>query len=114
MSTSQINDPTTASSLALPPSATVSDDVRAAAERLGVGRYLDDVVAFTVEIFGAFSNVELVPDPEVPDWEHIVFEVPVTGSVDDLLDKDQRWSRRLLATIPKAPRVFSFDMDYQG
>ena len=66
----------------------------AAASRLGVGQYLDEVVAFTVEIFGSFSDVQLVPDPEVSDWEHIVFEVPVTGDVDNILEMDQRWARR--------------------
>jgi hypothetical protein len=90
----------------------MSDEIRAAAERLGVGQYLDDVAAFTVEIFGSFSNVELVPDPEVADWEHIVFSVSVSGEMDDVLEKGRSWSRRLLAAIPRAPRVFTYVMDY--
>ena len=57
--------------------------------------------------------MRVVPDPEISDFVHIIFDVPVTGSVDDLLDKDTRWSRRLHATIPRAPRVFSIAMDYK-
>jgi hypothetical protein len=112
MSTNQLHHGTVPDVLPLPSSSAISDEVLNAAERLGVGQYLADVVAFTVEIFGSFLNVELVPDPEVPDWEHIVFEVPVTGTVEELLDKSSRWLQRLRTTIPRAPRVFTFVMDY--
>src|SRR5262249_24531029 len=108
MSTSHIHSdfsPTTVTVVSTPE---ISQEVREAAERLGVGQYLEQVVAFTVEIFGSFSNVEVVPDPEVPDWEHIIFNVPVKGEVEDVLDQSTRWSRRLHTTIPRAPRVFSF------
>ncbi len=91
----------------------MSDEVLATAERLGVGRYIPDVIAFTLEVFGSFSDIRVEPDPEAHDDVHIIFDVPVTGSVDDLLDKDRRWSRRLHATIPRAPRIFSIAMSYQ-
>jgi hypothetical protein len=112
MSTNQFVDTMAAGAVVLLPPPPVSDEVRAAAERLGVGRYLDDVVAFTVEIFGSFVSLELVPDPEVPDWEHIIFEVPVRGKMDDIFERGKRWSRRLRETIPRAPRVFSYVVDY--
>ncbi len=89
----------------------ISDEVLATVERLRVAQYLPAVIAFTREIFGSFSDARVIPDPEVPDDVHIIFDVPVTGSVDDLLDKDGRWSRRLHATIPRAPRIFSIAMD---
>jgi hypothetical protein len=62
---------------------------------------------------GGFSEVRVVPDPEISDFVHIIFDVPVTGSVDDLLDKDTRWSRRLHAAILRAPRVFFIAVNYQ-
>lgn len=99
--------------LAIPPGPAIPDDVRVAAERLGVGRYLSHVAEFTLEIFGSFGEARVVPDPEVPDDVHIIFDVPVTGSADEILKKDMLWSRRLLATIPRAPRVFSVAMNYQ-
>ncbi len=113
MSTNQLDRGVVPGVLAVPLPPEISDEVLATVERLGVGRYLPAVTAFTLEIFGRFSDVRVVPDPEAPDDVHIIFDVPVTGSVDDLLDKDLRWSRRLHATIPRAPRIFSIAMDYR-
>ena len=113
MSANQLDRGVEPGVLAVPPRPAISDEVLAAAERLGVGRYLPTVVEFTVEIFGSFSDVRVIPDPEISDFVHIIFDVPVTGSVNDLLDKDRRWSRRLHATIPRAPRIFSIAMDYR-
>jgi len=55
----------------------------------------------------------VVPDPKATDVVHIIFDVPVKGSIDELLEKDSRWSRRLHVTIPRAPRIFSIAMDYK-
>jgi hypothetical protein len=112
MSTSQIHSDLPSNAVTVVSSPEIPREVREAANRLGVGQYLDAVVSFTVEIFGSFSNVEVVPDPEVPDWEHIVFNVPVKGEVEDVLEQSTRWSRRLISTIPRAPMVFTFLMDY--
>jgi hypothetical protein len=113
MSTNQVYDHTAPTRLALSHTAVISEAVRAAANRLGVGPYLADTVTLTEEVFGSFLNVEVVPDPEVPDWEHIVFEAPVRGSVEDALEKSSRWLRQLRSTSPDAARVFSFVMEFQ-
>jgi hypothetical protein len=113
MSTNQLDPGVVRGVLAVPPPPAISDEVLATAERLGVGQYLATVIAFTLEIFGGFSDARVVPDPEISDFVHIIFDVPVTGSVDDLLGKDMLWCRRLLATIPRAPRIFSIAMNYQ-
>ena len=113
MSTNQLDRGTAPGVVAVPPLSAISDKVLATAERLAVAGYLPDVTSFTLEIFGSFLDVRVVPDPEAPDDVHIVFDVPVTGSVEDLLDKDRRWSRRLHAAIPRAPRIFSIAMDYK-
>lgn len=114
MSTNHLASGVTPGDLTVPPWPAIPDEVHAVAERLGVGRYLLAVIAFTVEIFGSLSDARVVPDPEVPDDVHIIFHVPVAGNVDQILEKDMLWSRRLLATIPRAPRVFAIAMDYQG
>ncbi len=113
MSTNQLDRGTAPGVMAVPPRPAISDEVLVTAERLAVGRFFPEVNSFTLEIFGSFSDVRVVPDPEAPDDVHIIFDVPVTGSVEDLLDKDRRWSRRLHATIPQAPRIFSIAMDYK-
>jgi hypothetical protein len=113
MSTNQLDGVAMPTVVAVPPPPAISDDVRAAADRLGVGQYFDEVIAFTVEIFGSFLSVELEADPEVPDWEHITFDVPVTGTAEAISEQQTAWCRRLLATIPRAPRVYSIVMSYQ-
>ncbi len=87
MSTTHIDGDVTPTAVTVVSTPAISDEVRQAADRLGVGRYFDEVAAFTIEIFGSFLNVELVPDPEVPDWEHIIFEVSVKGEVDDVSEQ---------------------------
>jgi hypothetical protein len=113
LSISQVSSDLAATGVALAPSMSVPDEVRAAAERLGVGQYLDDVVTFTIEIFGSFLGVQAELDPEVPDWEHIIFDVPVTGSPEEISDKQTSWCHRLVATIPNAPPVYTIVMSYR-
>jgi hypothetical protein len=93
---------------------TVSREVVETAQCLGVARYLPEVVAFTAEIFDGISDVRVEPDPEIPEEVFIIFDVPVTESVEDILDKERKWSRRLLAAIPRAPRPFSLAVDYRS
>ena len=113
MSTSQVHSDVASNAVTVVSTPEIPRDVREAAERLGVGQYLDDVVAFTLEIFGSFTSVELVPDPEVPDWELIIFDVPVFGTAEWISEKQAAWCRRLAATVPRAPSVYSIVMSYQ-
>jgi hypothetical protein len=53
MSTNQLDSAIAANVVAVPLLPAISDEVRAAAHRLGVGQYLDEVAAFTAEIFGS-------------------------------------------------------------
>lgn len=91
----------------LPPEVTRTD------VRLGVSQYLAEVFEFTSEIFGGISRAFVSVDPEIPDDTHIIFEVRVGGSIDEALDKDEAWGERLLATIPRAPRVYALSLDFR-
>jgi hypothetical protein len=113
MSTSEVGTATALAGVVVVPS-TVSHEVMETAQRLGVVRYLPEVIAFTAEIFDGISDVRVDPDPELPEEVFIIFEVPVTGSVGDILDKERKWSRRLLQAVPRAPRPFSLAMDYRS
>jgi hypothetical protein len=113
VSTSHIHSDVTPTAVTVVSTPEIPREVREAAERLGVGQYFDKVAAFTIEVFGSIEAVHVAPDPEIPGYEYIAFAVPVTGTVENILEKDRRWSRRLLATIPKVPRIFAIDMDYK-
>ena len=64
MSTNQLDRGVVPGGLAVPPCPAVSDEVLAAAERLGVGRYLPAVIEFTLEIFGSFSDARCRTRPQ--------------------------------------------------
>jgi len=87
------------------PAAVVSPEVRETAARLGVLQYLPQVVDLTREIFGSFSRVTVSADPELGDV-NIMFHVPAQGTIEEDLDKDQQWGRRMLAIIPRSPQVY--------
>ncbi len=93
--------------------AALPGEVREAAEQLRVSQYLPRVLEFTSEIFGGFSRVFVAEDPEIPGDRHIVFEVRVNASVEDALDKDEAWGKRLMETVPRAPRGFSLSLDFR-
>ena len=87
-------------------------EVLETAHRLGVAQHLPRVLDFTSELFGGFSRVFVMVDPEIPGDTHIVFEVLVNTPVEAALSKDEEWGRRLLETVPHAPRVYSLSLDF--
>ncbi len=90
----------------LPPTDAIPAEVHEAAARLGVSQYLAQVIELTREIYGGFSRVWVSVDPEFADDTHIVFDAPVTCSVEEALDRDQEWGLRLMKIIPQLPRVY--------
>lgn len=86
----------------------------AAAEALGVERpapaelrrLCGQVAAFTAELFPGEMTVEMRVDPEIPDDLYLVFEVDCTGSVDQIVARDEQWHRRLGSLARKWPGLF--------
>jgi hypothetical protein len=89
-------------------------EVSEAAARLGVAQYLPQVVDLTREIYGGFSRVSIYEDPEFEDETHILFHVPVNCSIEQALDKDLEWGRRLLQIIPRSPRVYMPSLEFRS
>ena len=87
------------------PASAVPPEVRETAARLGVLQYLPQVIDLTREIFGSFSRVTVSEDPEFGDT-NITFHVPAQGTIEEDLDKDEKWGRRMLAIIPRSPQVY--------
>ncbi len=83
------------------------------AKRLGVGQHLQQVIDLTREIYGGFSDISVSVDPEIPDDTHIVFRVPVRCSIDEALDMDEEWGRRIMEIIPRSPQVYLPSLDFQ-
>lgn len=69
------------------------------------------VVAFTTELFPGDMSVETRVDPEIPDDLYLVFEVSATGSVDEIVARDEQWHRRLLSVARPWPGLFRLSID---
>jgi hypothetical protein len=87
------------------PPAAVPSEVHESAARLGVLQYLQQVIDLTREVFGSFSRVTVSEDPDFGD-AHIIFHVPAQRTIEEDLDKDEEWGKRMLEIIPRSPQVY--------
>jgi hypothetical protein len=87
------------------PAAVIPPEVQETAARFGVLQYLPQVIDLTREIFGSFSRVTVSEDPEFGDT-HIIFHVPAQRTIEEDLDKDEQWGKRMLEIIPRSPQVY--------
>ena len=85
--------------------AVIPPEVHETAVRLGVLEYLPQVIDLTREIFGGFSRVTVSEDPEFGDT-HIIFHVPAQPTIEEDLEKDEVWGKRMLEIIPRSPQVY--------
>ena len=83
----------------------IPSEARETAARLGVLQHLPQVIDLTREVFGSFSCVTVSEDPEFGD-SHIIFHVPVQRTIEEDLDKDGQWGKRMLEIIPRSPQVY--------
>ena len=85
--------------------ADITPEVHETAARFGVLQYLPQVIDLTREIFGSFSRVTVSEDPEFGDT-HIIFHVPAQPTIEEDLDKDEEWGKRMLEIIARSPQVY--------
>jgi hypothetical protein len=100
--------------LAVPigPAGLVPQEVLETAARLGVLKHMPEVVAVTRELFGTISRVRVLDDPEFADDTHIILHVPANGTVEQDLEREKDWGRRLRQIIPRSPQVYLVFVDY--
>ncbi len=87
------------------PAAVIPPDVLETAARLDVLKYLPQVIDLTREVFGSFSNVTVSDDPEFGDT-HIIFHVPAQRTIEEDLEIDEVWGKRMMEIIPISPQVY--------
>lgn len=56
---------------------------------------LDELLAFTKDLFGDELRVVDTEDPEIPGRRYFVIEVTATGSVEELAALDDKWHQQL-------------------
>jgi len=81
--------------LAVPIPSTVSADIFAEVARLGLGDHFPFVVQLTRDLFGEDFEISVEQDPEIGNWFDVVFTVQTRGTMDEILDKNTLWHRRL-------------------
>ena len=90
-----------------PPPIMVAEDVLRAAERLGVAEQLPRVIALSQELFGDAITLRVTEDPELADWTHIAINARLRGTVEEAVEKQERWCDTLLDSIGDAAYSFT-------
>ncbi len=105
------SNPLTAMPLAMA-AVDVSAEVLAEARRLGLAEQLPLVVQLTRELFGDLS-IGVERDAEIDHWSDLVFSVRATGSMEEILDLNTQWHRRLPHATTEARGAFCLSIDEQ-
>ena len=111
--TTQVSE-SVSSSLAIPPLSSdfISPEVLETAARQGVLQHMPAVIDLTRAVFGTFSRVRVLDDPEFVGDVHIIFHVPARGEIEEELNREEEWGRRLMQIIPHSPQVYLVFVDY--
>ena len=67
--------------------------------------------AFTAELFPGGMEIRVKNDPEIPDDLYFVFAVRATGSVDDIVARNDQWHRCVARTEGKWHGLFRLAID---
>lgn len=100
----------------------MGDDLRnaylsshSAAEVVFPGSYssaeFGQVLALTERLFPGPIDVRRELDPEIPDYEYLVFNVSARGTVDDVSALDTQWHHELARIILNSPNVYCLNID---
>lgn len=92
----QTTDATPAPLTLAPPASAIPDDVLQTAEQLGIADQLPQVIEIAREIYGDKFVLRVVDDPELDDWTHIVVDTKSSGTLEELIEKDETWFRMML------------------
>jgi hypothetical protein len=84
----------------------VSDDVWHFAQENTLVPHVETTIRLLRETFEEIRNIRLEYgiDPEIPNWDSIDIHFYVAGTVDELLQADQKFTRAYVVTVPDEPR----------
>jgi len=101
-STDAINSPIV---VPIHPTAIISPEVHETAARCSVLQHLPRVIDLTLEVFGSYSRVTISEDPDFGDT-HIIFHIPAQRTIEEDLEKEDEWGKRMMEIIPRSPQVY--------
>jgi hypothetical protein len=97
--------------LATPIQSAVPAEIFAEVARLGLGEHFPLVVQLTRELFGEDFGISVEQDPEIGNWFDVVFTVRTGGTMDEILEKNTLWHRRLPHATTGAGGAFCLSID---
>ena len=68
------------------------------------------VLRVTEEIFGPHIEVEELVDPADPDAGYVSFTVEMSGELEELLDAEIEWGRRVEEVLPGSLERFRLNL----
>jgi hypothetical protein len=74
-------------------------------------RLCGEVTAFTADLFPGEMQVRVKNDPEIPDDLYYVFAVRGTGTVDELVARNDQWHRHVMRTEGHRHGLFRLAVD---
>ena len=74
--------------------------------------FMDDVLRITNDLFPGKATVTVMFDPEYPLDEFTVIEAPARGGIDEVLDRQMEWHRRVEQLSPLCSAL-AITLDYQ-
>jgi hypothetical protein len=93
----QTTTDTATAPLAVPPSVTpIPDDVLHTAKQLGIADQLPQVIEIARGIYGDKFVLRVVDDPELEDWTHIAVDTKSSGTLEELIEKDETWFKMMV------------------
>lgn len=80
-----------------------SDEVWNFAQEHALAPHIETAVRLAREHFNEIREIKLTysPDPEIPHWETIAIDLHATGTMHELLEADQKYTRAYSEAIPK-------------
>ncbi len=99
------------SSRALDASNPLSAEMFAVVARVGLGEQFPLVLQLTRELFGEDFEINVEQDPEIGNWFDVVFTVQTSGTMEEVLESNTRWHRRVPHTTTDATGAFCLSID---
>jgi hypothetical protein len=95
----------------MPIPSAISAEVFAEVARLGLADQFPEAIALTRELFGDFT-IEISVDPEIYNCSYVTFVIHTEGTVDDSVQKESEWIRRLPRWPTQAPGSFCISVNF--
>lgn len=76
-----------------------------------LAKMIRQVSAMTLELFPGRLAIDTDVDPEIRDDVCLLFQVEASGSVEEIVARNNAWHHKLVTIAPKWPGLFCLSID---